>query len=123
MSKDKTLLIVDDSKVSRMMITAIIKEKHPDINILEAADGDEAISVSSTHNINFFSIDYNMPGINGIDLIIKLKDTFKESKFALLTANIQDATHNKAESAGAVCINKPISESSINKMIEHFYSE
>ena len=33
---EKTLLIVDDSKVSRMLMTAIIKEKHPNLKLLEA---------------------------------------------------------------------------------------
>lgn len=120
MSSGKTLMIIDDSKVSRMMITAIIKDKIPDINILEASSGDEALILSKDKSIDFFSVDYNMPGIDGLELISLLKKNYARSKFALLTANIQDATHTKAKGIGAACINKPISEDSIHRMLEHF---
>lgn len=120
MSSKKTLMIIDDSKVSRMMISAIIKEKHPGITIYEAANGDEALTTSKGLLIDYFSVDYNMPGIDGLELIKQLKNNFTQSKFALLTANIQDATHIKAESIGATCINKPINEDSIYKMMEYF---
>lgn len=123
MSSGKTLMIIDDSKVSRMMIKAIIKDKRPDLNILEASNGDEALSSSKGKTIEFFSVDYNMPGIDGLELINRFKDDFSRSKFALLTANIQDATHAKAKSIGATCINKPISEESILKMLEYFDAE
>ena len=123
MTNKKSLLIVDDSKVSRMMISAIVKDKYPDLIIFEAANGDDAKSIVDSNEINFFSIDYNMPGINGIDLISHLKKSLPNAKYTLLTANIQDSTHKKVESVGAVCINKPISEESITNMVEYFYSE
>lgn len=120
MSSSKTLMIIDDSKVSRMMITAIIKDKKPDLNIIESSNGNEALDLSKGKSIDFFSIDYNMPGIDGLELISQLKKDFSSSKFALLTANIQDATHAKAKTIGATCINKPISEDSIIKMLGYF---
>ena len=120
MSNNKTLMIIDDSKVSRMMIKAIVSDKRPELNILEASNADEAINLSKDMSIDFFSVDYNMPGIDGLELISQLKKYFTDSKFTLLTANIQEATHNKAKSVGAMCINKPISEDSITKMLEHF---
>lgn len=39
----KTVMIVDDSRVSRMMITAMISNAHADWDIIEAADGAEAL--------------------------------------------------------------------------------
>ena len=121
MTSEKSLMIVDDSKVSRMMITAIIKEKTPELLLYEASNADEALSLSKGKNINFFSVDYNMPGKNGMDLILELKKIFPDSRFALLTANIQTAIHEKSKSIGATCINKPISDESIESMLEFFY--
>lgn len=121
MPENKTIMIVDDSKVSRMMITAIIKNNHPDMAFIEASDGGEAIELSKGQSIDFFSVDLNMPGIDGLELITKLKSNFPNSKYALLTANIQDAIKTKAEQAGAICINKPISETCIGTMLEYFY--
>ena len=76
MSSSKTLMIIDDSKVSRMMITAIIKDKKPDLNIIESSNGNEALDLSKGKSIDFFSIDYNMPGIDGLELISQLKKRF-----------------------------------------------
>jgi len=113
-------MIVDDSKVSRMMIKAIVIDKYPDMTIYEAGDGHEAMNLSEGNNIDFYSVDYNMPVMDGIEFISTMRDRKVESRFALLTANIQDATHTKAREIGAICINKPISEKCITEMLEYF---
>lgn len=120
MSDNKTLMIVDDSKVSRMMIKAIVINNYPEMNILEAGDGNEALELAEGKIIDFFSVDYNMPNMSGIEFITEMRNRRPEAKYALLTANIQEATHKKAEQVGAKCINKPISETSITSMLEHF---
>lgn len=120
MSQNKRLMIVDDSRVSRMMIKAIVKDKHPDIEIFEAGDGVEALSLAEGNNIDFFSVDYNMPKMDGIEFITKMRSMKSTAKFSLLTANIQDATHQKAKELDAACINKPITEACITEMMEHF---
>lgn len=120
MSSNKSLMIVDDSKVSRMMIKAIVIDKYPDMTIYEAGDGHEAMNLSEGNNIDFYSVDYNMPVMDGIEFISTMRDRKVESRFALLTANIQDATHTKAREIGAICINKPISEKCITEMLEYF---
>jgi len=119
-SSNKSLMIVDDSKVSRMMIKAIVIDKYPDMTIYEAGDGHEAMNLSEGNNIDFYSVDYNMPVMDGIEFISTMRDRKVESRFALLTANIQDATHTKAREIGAICINKPISEKCITEMLEYF---
>jgi len=117
---DKTLMIVDDSKVSRMMIKAIVNDKDPAMNILEADNGQEALELAEGKSIDYFSVDYNMPIMDGIEFITQMKAKPSTAKFALLTANIQDATHTKAKEIGAICINKPISEICIMQMLEYF---
>jgi two-component system, chemotaxis family, chemotaxis protein CheY len=119
-SDHKTIMIVDDSKVSRMMISAIIKDKYPDLVIVEAVNGQEAIKLSESKTIDFFSVDYNMPEMDGLEMIAELNSKLPNSKFALLTANIQDATHQKAAALGAKCFNKPINEECIVKVLEYF---
>lgn len=118
MSAHKTLLIVDDSFVSRMMIKSLVAKKQPDWTLLEAADGASALEMSQKHQIDYFSIDLNMPGMNGIELIRQLKPDNLGAHMALLTANIQESTHKKAALLGVKCIHKPITEESIDEMLE-----
>jgi len=120
MSDSKTVLIVDDSKVSRMMIKAVIKDLQPEWTLLEAGNADEAFEVNAANQINYYSIDLNMPGKDGLELIALLKENTPDAKYALLTANIQEHIRETADSLGAYCINKPITEASIGKMLEYF---
>ncbi len=58
----KTVLVVDDSKLSRMMINTIIKTNFPDWDVVEAVDGDTALGLAETNTIDMMTIDVNMPG-------------------------------------------------------------
>ena len=116
----KTLLIVDDSRVSRMMLKSIISYRRPDWAILEAEHAANALEVLESNEVDLFSIDLNMPGIDGLELIEQLRTRYPDSGMALLTANIQDATHQRANKLGVSCINKPITEESVDLMLESF---
>ena len=111
------VLVVDDSRMSRMMLTTIIKDLHPDWNI-EAADcGAAALALVSTQTFDLFTIDFNMPGINGLDLAEQLKPLFPNAKMALLTANVQDTIVKKAEALGLQFIAKPITADKVAAFI------
>jgi CheY-like chemotaxis protein len=116
----KKIMIVDDSRVSRMMIKSIVVDKNPHWEVLEAGNTDEALKLSINQVIDYFSVDLNMPGRDGLELIELLKPEFKSSKFALLTANIQQATHERAEKLIVQCFNKPVTNESINQMLRYF---
>lgn len=73
-------LIVDDSRLSRIMIQKFILKKHPDWNIDEAADGQEALDKAVNGDYQIFTVDYNMPGLNGIDVAKALRPKFPSAK-------------------------------------------
>lgn len=112
MSNAKTALIVDDSKLSRVMIKTILKEHYPDWEILEAEDGDAALKLADKA-IDVMTLDMNMPGMNGIELGQKLKQRFPDALIALVTANIQQSTRDKAKNEGFVFVPKPVTEEKI----------
>ena len=56
MNVNKTLLIVDDSRVSRMMISMKVKARKPNWNLIEAEDGNIALKMAKENNIDFFSL-------------------------------------------------------------------
>lgn len=63
----KKLLVVDDSRVSRMMIRSLILAKHPSWVIIESASGEEALGVVDRDTPNYCTMDINMPGLIGTD--------------------------------------------------------
>ena len=110
----ENILVVDDSRVSRMLIRTIINHVNPDATVIEAKDGKDALAKIEATNITMATVDLNMPGdINGLDLASELRGRFLNAKISLLTANIQEAVKQKAEKIGIGFIPKPITEEKI----------
>ena len=67
----QTILIVDDIEINREMLASFFEEQY---NILEAADGDEAISIINENkkDISLIFLDLIMPKKDGIDVLIYL---------------------------------------------------
>lgn len=102
-----------------MLIKSMISQTCSNWNLIEADSGDEALALNAD-SVNFFSIDLNMPGMDGFELIKNLRVHFPTAKFALMTANVQDAIRQRCVEHDIRFINKPITEESIAAMLEYF---
>lgn len=116
------LLIVDDSRMSRMLIKAIINDSRPSWRVIEASTGDEAILMAEKETPNFVSMDVNMPGISGFEAAGRLRIRHPETRIALCTANIQESTREAAAKVGLYFVAKPITAQSITGAIAFFES-
>ena len=68
------VLIVDDSSSMRAIIRKIMKVSGFNIGeLLEAADGKEAIKVLTDEWVDLVLADINMPNMNGLELISEMK--------------------------------------------------
>jgi len=113
------MLIVDDSKLSRAMVRAFAAAHRPELAIVEAADGGEALRAAEGQSVKYMTIDFNMPGMNGIDLAAQLKAKHPEAHICLLTANVQAAIQERAEQLGIGFVPKPITEEKIARFLLH----
>lgn len=121
MSK-KTLLVVDDSRVSRMMIRTLVLSKQPEWQILEAASGEEALNRFRENMPDYVTMDMNMPGMDGIEASGKIKQIYPATKVVLLTANVQDSSRQKAQALGIAFVAKPITLACIQQALD-FYAQ
>jgi CheY-like chemotaxis protein len=117
MNSSKTVLVVDDSRFSRLISRTFILSKYPDWIIEEAASGEEALEKMGRLSPRLVLMDVNMPGMGGIAASEKLRMQFPELCIFLQTANIQESTRNKAAAMGVGFIEKPISEERIHKVL------
>jgi two-component system chemotaxis response regulator CheY len=67
----ESCLIVDDSKVIRMVAKKILQEL--DFETVEAEDGQVALDVCENHMPDAVLLDWNMPVMNGIDFLKNLR--------------------------------------------------
>jgi CheY-like chemotaxis protein len=105
-----TVLIVDDSKLARIVLSKTIAALQPDWTRLEAGNADEAIAAFDATAIDVAILDYNMPGRDGLALAEELRARFPAMPIAVATANIQDEIISRARAANAAFIAKPVTE-------------
>ncbi|MCU7816572.1 MAG: response regulator [Candidatus Thiodiazotropha sp. (ex Lucinoma kastoroae)] len=122
MNECTKILIVETDKIIRAGISAYISEKRPNWLVHEAENGYEAMEVADQESISFFTIDYYLPTISGLDLIIELKRMHTTGKFILFTSPLPDHLKTEIEVLGVKRLDKPISEDTIVSMLKYFES-
>lgn len=93
------ILIIDDSGVMRRIHTNVLRENNiDDADIHEAEDGAAAYEIAQKEDIDLFLVDWNMPKINGLELVKKLRfmDKYAETPIIMITSeaakyNVVDA--------------------------------
>ena len=118
----KSVLVVDDSRVARMLIRNMILSIHPHWIITEVASGKEAIEYANVETPNYITMDFNMPDMNGIEASEQILRHAPQTIIALFTANVQAHTRAQAEKLGIGFVGKPITEASIKQAIAFFDS-
>lgn len=78
------ILVVDDSRTSRFMIEALLKNRN--FKVLEAKDGVQALNIinSNSHNIKLVITDYNMPRMDGFDLVSNIRLRYNREQMGVV---------------------------------------
>lgn len=83
----KNILIVDDEKLIRQGIAAMIKKMNTDfVCAYEAKNGKEALDILEAQDISLVITDINMPLMNGIELLKMIEESKHSPKTVILTA-------------------------------------
>ncbi|MBY0557576.1 MAG: response regulator [Burkholderiaceae bacterium] len=117
MTLPKTILIVDDSRVSRMMARNYIGQLHADWRIEEADSGEEALLKVASVSPDLILMDVNMPGMGGMAAAEQLRHSWPAIPISLLTANVQTATRERATALGLGFVEKPITPARIASLL------
>lgn len=114
------VLIVDDSKAMRMIVIRTLKlAGFEHLDIVQASNGVEAATVIGTEKPDVVLSDWNMPEMNGIELLKKLRDEGNAIKFGFITSESNPETKREAIDAGAsFVINKPFTPESFQRVLQ-----
>jgi CheY-like chemotaxis protein len=105
------LLIVDDSRTSRLLIQEIAKQLRPEFQIIEACDGKDALRKINhlIEPLTFATIDMYMPGIDGLTLASVIRMRFPEAHLGLVTGDSEHLDFDDMKRLDVSLIKKPIS--------------
>jgi two-component system chemotaxis response regulator CheY len=109
------ILVVDDSKVMREMLIACLRGQSG-YQFTQAASGLEAIEHLSLKPFDLLLLDMNMPDIGGVEVVefVRGQDRLREVPIVIVTTRGDDASKQKALSAGASrYLTKPFSPAQI----------
>jgi len=113
------VLVTDDSRVMRQIVIRTLRQAGYDWDVREAADGAEALEAIRADEPDVVLSDWNMPNMNGIDLLRRLRAEGFGTPFGFVTSEGSPEMRAQAESAGALfLIAKPFTPEAFRAVID-----
>jgi len=127
MKTKKRVLVVDDSAVVRKSLKILLAGL--DFEVFAAEDGFAALKTAKSElkTFDLFIVDINMPGMDGVELLTRLKSEipkYKSTPKFVLTTESDPATVARAKEAGAtVWMVKPYKEKIMRAGLRKLFGE
>lgn len=114
------ILVVDDSRFMRHIIKNYLKAIGLE-NVVEAANGREALALLNTGKVDLILSDLSMPGMNGVEFLkaVRADADLKDTPFIMVTAEAQPHIVFEAKKARvSKYVLKPFTPKILRKNIE-----
>ena len=111
----KNLLIVDDSRMVRKIISVSLKGEQQ-FKLYEAASGLEALDKLLETEIDLIFTDINMPNMDGLELIKRCKEDEMFQNIPIIVISTEDGVEDREramELGAAGFVSKPLDKQSI----------
>jgi two-component system chemotaxis response regulator CheY len=117
---DFSILLVEDNGPSRQLIAALLKAMGYG-NVTVADGGEEAITLLTESGCapDIILCDWQMPVVNGLDLLSIVREGFSDCIFIMVTAtnSLEAAMLAKAHGVDGYLL-KPVTKANLQKVIE-----
>jgi two-component system chemotaxis response regulator CheY len=116
----RTILIVDDDPVIRMLITTTLRDISG-YRLEQAGDGMQALEAALREQPEIVFLDYDMPRLNGIETCRRLRSdpATAEATIVMLTGMSDDPAQQRARAAGAdLYLTKPFSPLRLLRLVD-----
>lgn len=123
MDKNMKILVVDDFSTMRRIIKNLLKDLGF-TNVQEADDGNTALPMLNQGDFDFVVTDWNMPGMQGIDLLraIRSDDRLKHLPVLMVTAEAKKEQIVAAAQAGVNgYVVKPFTAATLKEKLDKIF--
>ncbi len=114
------ILIADDSRVMRQIVIRTLRQAgYGGHEIVEAENGRDALEKVRAESPDLVLSDWNMPEMNGIDMLAALRSRGDDTPFGFVTSEGSSEMVGRAEAAGAMfVITKPFTADGFREKLE-----
>ena len=112
------ILLIDDSSIMRTLLKKHFIKARPDWAIHEAENAEQALAILAAHECQYVCIDYNMPGMDGLELAGKIRQLYPEVILAMVTANVQKSFQEKLAANSIPFLPKPVTGETVAELIK-----
>jgi two-component system chemotaxis response regulator CheY len=111
------VLVVDDSALARRTLRQVLEPAG--YQVVEAADGLAALERYFLEKPDVVLLDLVMHGLYGLEVLTKLRELDADARVLVVSADVQDSSHDLAREAGArAFVNKPFEAGEILSAVE-----
>ena len=106
-----TIMVVDDSRIMRNTVKGVFSGLNIPCSYVEASDGEEALTLLETEQIDLILLDWNMPKLSGIDFLktVRADTRFNNLPIIMVTSETAKFSVIEALKNGATdYVTKPI---------------
>ncbi|PWE53031.1 response regulator [Metarhizobium album] len=112
-----TVLVVDDSKLARIVAGKALAALQPDWTRVEAGSAQDALALVGSQQIDVAILDFNMPDKDGLELAAELRSAHPHMPIAVITANVQDEIIARVRALNATFVAKPVTQDALGPFI------
>ena len=121
-AKRTRTLIVDDSRTIRHVILRVLKRSVFNLAIEEAASGERALKLFNDGHYALVFLDYNMPGLDGLDTLDRILSDDPNTKIVMISAERNEEHLRQAMNHGAVTfLHKPFFAGDVDRALHAAY--
>ncbi len=114
----RRVLVVDDSATMRSIVRKILAASNFPLQLADVSEGQAALDMLGKDEADIVFLDYNMPGLNGVDTLKALKSANRDIRVVIMTSATDESVASLARAAGAdAFLRKPFYPADVDAVI------
>lgn len=118
--KKLCMLVVDDSPIIRKMVEGFLRHASIQIEVLEAANAQDALALADQRAVDLILCDINMPETDGLALLRKMREADKTRSVPVVIMSAEGSLRRVQEAVDAGAngfLRKPFAASEMREQI------
>ncbi len=121
----KTILVAEDNEVNMILVKAMLSRMLPDVQVFEAVNGAQALSMFQQQKPDLILMDVQMPELSGVEATIRIRELERETEthtpiIALTAGALKEEQENCIAAGMDVFLTKPIIPDKLKQTLDQF---